>query len=244
MRKRLFLLIALLLTGCGFGAKPTPTPTPRPTATPTPAPRYYPTLSVEDQNHLRQAIPRFEDGYFDEVTSPDGVVYKLVSLTVISTGKEDVIKAGTFDLDVVWVFEHAVGVAYYPLVVGVWDGHDYIPYYSRYTGKRNRDDYLAYLHDKGVLERGRYLYPGVVGDFVDPYKGIDWLACGDDTFCRLGRYMQETYGMDEKVTHQLMGIDPIPEGWALAWMWDAATDENTDPSADQKVNLPSLPNLP
>lgn len=49
--------------------------------------------------------------------------------------------------------------------------------------------------------------------------------------------MQDTYKRDYKVINRVMGWEAIPEGWALAWMWDAATDENALPE-DQKINLP------
>jgi len=233
MRKRLFLLIALLLTGCGFGAKPTPTPTPRPTATPTPAPRYYPTVLPQTSQEILSRVPK-PKAYYRKLDLPDGQTYELFSLKVISSGKTDTIKAGQYELDVVWVYERsAAGVAQYPLVVGAWDGETYVPYYVGYAGEANRDAYLAYLAERKILERGRYLYPSVgdiSGGYVSLYEGIDWTRCGDALYCELGRYMQETYGMDERVTHQLMGLDPIPEGWALAWMWDAATEENSDPA--------------
>lgn len=237
MRKLLFLFV-FLLTGCGLMATPAPTRTPRPTATPTEAPRYYPTLDASMQQELLYRVPK-PKVYYRKVSLPDGTKYEMFSLMVISSGKTDTLKAGKYDLDVVWVYERNLHAAYYPLVVGVWDGETYTPYYLAYTGDPDRQAYLAYLEEQGVLERGRKLFPSVSdqsGGYVSLSKRIEWERCGDDTYCELGKYMQDTYGVDNWVTDQLMGLYPIPEGWALAWMWDAAM-ENFLPN-ERIVDLP------
>ncbi len=239
MRKWLFLLIALLLAGCGLGRTPTPSPTPRPTVTPTPAPRYYPTLDASMRQELLYRIQKPKI-YYREITDPDGTKYELFGLMVISSGKTDTIQVDKYDVDVVWVYERNLGATYYPLVIGVQDGQSYTPYYFGYDGEPNRQAYLAYLEEHGILERGRKLFPTVSdqsGGYVSLYKKIEWDKCGDSTYCRLGKYMQDTYGLDGKVIGQSIGLDPIPEGWVLAWMWDAATEENSDP-AFIKVDLP------
>ncbi len=243
MRKLTLLLVSLLLAGCGLMATPTPTPTPRPTATPTPEPRYYPTVDSQTSKAVLEQVPKPFKRYYSEVTSPiDGTVYSAFSLTVVSSGKIESLKAGDWNLDVVWVYERNGNPrpAFYPLVVGVEDKDGYTPYYTRYAGESNRDSYLKFLEERSILERGRLLFPGiqsVKGGYVNLYEEIDWQACGEDVFCRLGRYMEERYGLDDEVTHQIMGAFSIPEGWALAWMWDAATEENADPQF-MKINLP------
>ncbi len=239
MRKWILLIVSLLLVGCGLKATPTPSPTPRPTATPTEAPRYYPTLEASMKQELlyRVSKPR---AYYQAVNAPDGTKYESFGFMVISSGKVETLKAGKYDLDIVWVYERNLNAAYYPLVVGVWDGEAYTPYYTRYTGEKERTAYIAYLDSSGILDRGRILYPTIgakKGGYVSMYK-IEWDKCGDSTYCRLGKYMQDTYGLDNHVIGQFMGLYPIPEGWALAWMWDAATEENSDPEYI-KIDLPS-----
>ncbi len=243
MRKLVLLLVSLLLVGCGLRSTPTPSPTPRPTMTPTPEPRYYPTPDYETSKMILEQVPKPFKGYYSEITSPiDGTVYSAFSLTVVSSGKIESLRAGDWSLDVVWVYERngSPRPAFYPLVVGVEDKDRYTPYYTRYLGEHNRNSYLKYLGEHAILERGRLLFPGiesVKGGYVSLYGGIDWQSCGEGTFCRLGQYMQEKFGLDDDVTHQIMGAFPIPEGWALAWMWDAATEENADPQF-MKINLP------
>lgn len=244
MRKWLLIALVVLLSGCGLltSPEPTPTTTPRPTVTPTPEPRYYPTADPQTTKAVLEQVYKPYQAYYLEATSPvDGTVYSTFSLTVVSSGKTDVFKTGDWRLDVVWVYERNSNPkpAFYPLVVGVEGKDGYTPYYTRYTGDRDRGSYLRYLDERSILERGRLLFPGiesVKGGYVSLW-GIDWKACGEDEFCRLGQYIQEQYGLDDEVTHQIMGAFPIPEGWVLAWMWDAATDENTLPEY-QKINLP------
>jgi len=243
MRKRLLTLIlfSLVLAGCGlFGrAEPTPTRIPRPTATPTEAPRYYPTVDASTRQELLYRVPKPKN-YYSEVVAPDGTKYDTFGIMVISSGKVGTLKAGPYELDVVWVYERNLDVAYYPLVIGVWDGKAYTPYYTRYAGEPDRQAYLAYLEEKGILERGRRLFPSIAdqsGGYVGLLKRIEWDRCGDSTYCLLGKYMQDTYGLDDEVVYQLMGLYPIPEGWALAWRWGAATEENADPSFI-KIDLP------
>lgn len=243
MRKLTLMIVSLLLVGCGLMSTPTPSPTPRPTATPTQEPRYYPTVDPQTAKAVLEQVPKPFQGYYSEVTSPiDGTVYSAFSLTVVSSGKIEVLKVGDWSLDVVWIYERNANPrpAFYPLVVGVEDKDGYTPYYTRYAGESSRDSYLKFLEERSILERGRLLFPGiesVKGGYVSLYGGIDWESCGGDTFCRLGQYMQEKFMLDEKVTHQIMGAFPIPEGWVLAWRWDAATEENTDPQF-MKINLP------
>lgn len=191
---------------------------------------------------ILEQVPKPFKGYYDEVTSLDGTVYSVFSLTVVSSGKIESLKAGDWNLDVVWVYERngSPRPAFYPLVVGVEDKDGYTPYYTRYAGESNRDSYLKFLEERSILERGRLLFPGissVKGGYVSLYGGIDWESCGGDTFCRLGQYMQDKFELDDEVTHQIMGAFPIPEGWALAWMWDAATEDNADPQF-MKIDLP------
>lgn len=233
--RKLLLLFAFLLAGCSLA--PTPTPAPVPTATPTPAARYYSKPGKDVVTSLMQQIPQnWVSQSYSELSTDDGVIKEFV-LTAVSTGALDKIQVQDWVIDVVWVYHRNASVALYPLIVGVQDGGNYIPYYFRYNGQPARDDYLTYLAEHGILERGRILSP-FVRDFVDPKTDIDWLACGSDTFCQVGRYMQETYNLDHAVVSGVIGVDnPIPEGWILAWKWDAATDENTLPEY-QKVNLP------
>ena len=219
------------LAGCGMFSTPAPTPIPHPTETPTQAPRYYPTLDASMRQEWLYRIPKPKT-YYQKITLPDGTDYESFGLMVISSGKMDTLAAGKYDLDVVWVYERSLNAAYYPLVVGVWDGEIYTPYYVGYQGEPERQTYLAFLEEQGVLERGRKLFPSVSdesGGYVSLYSKIEWERCGDSVYCQLGKYMQDTYGLDSRVTGQFMGTDPIPEGWALAWMWDAATEENSDP---------------
>lgn len=240
MRKTIVFMLALvLLAGCSLRATPTPTAAPRPTPTPTEEVRYYPKPDAGLRQELLYRVPK-PNPYYKEVTAPDGTKYETFGLMVVSSGKTETFKAGNYDLDVVWVYERNLDAAYYPLVVGVWDGETYTPYYTRYEGEYSRDAFLNYLHSQGILDRGRILYPTIgskKNGYVSLHKQIEWDRCGDSTYCRLGKYMQETYQMDRKVIGQYAGLDPIPEGWALAWMWDAATEENTDP-AFIKVDLP------
>ena len=141
-------------------------------------------------------------------------------------------------MGIVWVYQRNATASLYPVVVGVQDKDKYVPYYVRYTGQPSRDEYLTYLEKHGILDRGRLLFPLVEGNFIDWRTDIDWKACGQTLFCQLGWYMQETYRLDHDVLIGAVGVNsPIPEGWVLAWMWDAATDENTLPEY-QKINLP------
>lgn len=231
--RKLILVVAFLLAGCSLS----PTPPPTPTVTPTPAARYYSKPSKDVIAALLQQIPQksVSQSYF-EIPVDDGII-KEFDIIVVSTGALDQIQVRDWSVDVVWVYHRNASVALYPLIVGVQDGGNYIPYYFHYNGQPARDDYLTYLAEHGILERGRKLYP-FVRDFVDPKTDIDWLACGSDTFCQVGRYMQETYNLDHAVVSGVIGVDnPILAGWALAWNWVAATDENTLPEY-QKVNLP------
>lgn len=237
MRKLTLLLVSLLLVlaGCSFMATPTPSPTPRPTATPTPAPRYYPTVDTQTAQELRYRILEPKD-YYHESISPDGTIIRFFSLMVISSGKTGVMQAGDFVLDILWVYERNRIATQYPLVLGVQQGNTYVPYYVGYSGDIERQTYLDYLEQNGILDRGRKIYPSISGDFVSR-SGVDWQTCGDSAFCRLGQYMQETYNLDYRLINRVMGWNAIPEGWALAWMWDAATEKNFDPMFT-KVDIP------
>ncbi|WP_322508174.1 hypothetical protein [Anaerolinea sp.] len=63
MRKLIFLLVSLLLAGCGLAPTPTPSPTPRPTVTPTEEVRFMPTADIDTaktiheyfSNHVKQS---------------------------------------------------------------------------------------------------------------------------------------------------------------------------------------------
>ncbi len=237
MRKVTLLFVSLLLVGCGLMATPTPSPTSRPTATPTPTqtPKYYPTADPQTAQELRYRLQE-PGGYYHEVTAPDGLQFKYFSLLVISSGEIGTLQIGNFALDILWVYERNRIVAKYPLVLGVQEGNTYVPYYVGYSGTPERQTYLDYLQQHGILERGRKIFPSISGSYVSR-KGIEWQSCGKDVFCRLGRYMQDTYSQDYKVINRVMGWEVIPEGWALAWMWDAATDANSIPEA-QKIDLP------
>lgn len=228
MHKRSFLLVLPLLAGCGLTATPTPSPLPWPTATLTPAPRYYPTPDTQTAQELLYRVPEPED-YYSEFT-PDGTrVFKSFSLMVVSSGNTGTLQAGNFMLDVLWVYERNRVVAYYPLVLGVQEGETYTPYYLAHEGEIERQAYLELLEQEGILERGRRFFPSIGGEFVSR-SGIDWSSCNRGVLCRLGQYMQETYALDNKLIHRTMGWQPIPEGWALAWMWDVATTD--------KITLP------
>ncbi|WP_322508706.1 hypothetical protein [Anaerolinea sp.] len=235
MRKLVILLVSLLLAGCGLVPTPTPSPTPRPTVTPTQAPRYYPTVDPQTSQEIRYRVQEPKD-YYHESLAPDGTIIKFFSLMVISSGKTGVMQAGDFVLDVLWVYERNRIATQYPLIIAVQEGKTYTPYYVGYSGDIDRQTYLEYLEQNGILDRGRKIFPSVSGDFVNR-SGIDWQACGDSTFCRLGQYLQETYDLDYRLINRVMGWNAIPEGWALAWMWDAATEENSDPQF-MKINLP------
>lgn len=230
MRKLILVLIfAFLLAGCSLS--PTPAPTSVPVATPTPAVRYYSKPSKDVVATLIQQIPQrvVSQTYF-ELPTDDGII-KEFDIFAVSTGDLDQIQVQNWLVDVVWVYHRNASVSLYPLVVGVQDGNRYVPYYFHYTGQPARDDYLTYLAENGILERGRKVYP-FVRDFVDPQTGVDWQACGTTTFCQLGRYMQETYNLDRAVVSGVIGVDnPIPAGWALAWNWVAAPGE-------EKIALP------
>lgn len=238
MRKLTLLLVSLLLAGCGLMATPTQTPTPRPTATPTPELRYYPMAEKDVVVSLIKQIPKeWVSRSYEEIPIADGVIKRFV-LIAVSTGRLEQIQINDWLVDVVWIYHRNATASLYPLVVGVQEGESYSPYYVRYTGQFERDEYLAYLKEHGILDKGRLLFPSVKGDFVDRKTDIDWQACGETLFCRLGRYMEETYGLDHSVVSGGAGLNtPILEGWVLAWMWDAAIDENTLPKY-QKVNLP------
>jgi len=243
MRKLLFLFV-LLLTGCGLMATPTPTRTPRPTATPTEAPRYYPTVEPDLRDHLLKQLPKdsFPHRYYD---SPDGNYF---IARMVSTGKMETMQTGGWTLDVLWVYERNTSVVLYPLMLGVYDGQRYTPYMLDYDGSslegrfRDRDEYLEYLKDNNFLERGRKIFALVQGDFVSR-TGIDWEKCGDSTFCQLGKFMQDTYGLDESVTSGIVGINyPIPEGWVLAWQSVPSTKPRLSPDEPRqlsdKIDLP------
>ncbi len=229
------LLAACTLVGCLAGPAE-PMPTPHPTATLTPAPRYYPTLDPSLRQELMYRIPKPEP-YYHLDRLADGREYEAFRFEVVSSGQTSTLQAGQYTLDVVWVYErNAVGAVQYPLVVGAWDGTAYTPYYTRFRRfhqpghTTERQSYLAYLEENEILARGRYLLPNIAdrkGGFVSLYGLIDWQKCGETTFCQVGRYMQTTYQLDAAVVGQYLGLNPIPEGWALAWMWDAATTENT-----------------
>lgn len=228
------LVLALVLWTAGCQAKSASLPSSvAMTATPTLAPRTYPTLDPGLRQELMARLPKPGMPYYHQQQAPDGTQYEIFVLMVVSSGKTDVLQAGGYTLDVVWVYErNAVGAVQYPLVVGVWDGASYTPYYIPYFlehkhSRVERQEYLAYLADHNILERGRYLFPVVddeVGGYVSLYGQIDWQKCGETTFCQVGRYMQETYRLDAILIGQAMGLNPVPAGWALAWMWDADTD--------------------
>jgi len=173
------------------------------------------------------------EGRYTEIDQ-EGRKVKVLSFGVFSSGRREKKRLAGFEVDLLWVYErNAVGVVQYPLVLGVQEGESYTPFYV-YAEKRQRQAYLADLGESGLLERGHRLFPVLSGEFVDR-KGIDWGACGEAVFCRLGRSMQETYDMDALVINQLAG--QIPQGWLLAWPWDAATAWNADPNFIQ-IDLP------
>jgi hypothetical protein len=233
MRKLILLFLAFLLAGCSLSA--TPTPTPIPTATPTPAARYYPTADPQTAQLLR-SLPEPSD-YYVELSPPGSQkVFKAFTLMVISSGETATMSAGDFVLDVLWVYERNRTVAYYPLVVGVQEGDTYTPYYMGYAGTAGRQEYLEFLQNNDILARGRKIFPFVEGDYVSR-AGIDWQECGEDVVCRLGRHMQETYALDHQMQLGIVGVSPIPEGWVLAFLWDAATATNTLPG-EEKITLP------
>lgn len=238
MRKLVFLLVSLLLAGCGLAPTPTPRPTPRPTATPTPAPKYYPTPEKNIVVSLIQQIPKeWVSQPYQEIPTDDGVIKRFV-IIAISTERLERMQIRDWQVDVVWVYQRGATASLYPLVVGVQSEDKYIPYYVRYTGQPVRDEYMLYLKKHGILDRGRLLFPFVEGNFIDLRTDIDWDACGETLFCHLGKYMQETYRLDHDVLLGAVGANtPIPDGWVLPWTWNAATDENTLPEY-QKVNLP------
>ena len=234
MRKLILLLLFFLVAGCSF--KPAPAVTPIPTVTPTPAARYYPTAEPQAAQELLRSLPEPKD-YYVELSPPGSQkVFKAFTLMVISSGKTDTLQAGDWTLDVVWVYERNRAVAYYPLVVGAQEGETYTPYYLAYQGSPERQAYLDYLEQNGILERGRKIFPSVEGEFVSR-SGIDWLLCGRDVVCRLGKYMQDAYGLEKSLISRTAGWQSIPAGWTLAWEWDAATATNTLPG-EEKIILP------
>lgn len=222
--------LAILLTACGHAAN-TPIPLP-PTLTPTPAPRYYPTVSPDVRQAMLYAMNKPFGSYYQEAVDENGKTHRFIMLTAVSSGETATTIVSDWTVDVAWVYErNAAGVAYYPLVIGVQEGEQYQPYYTRYALSQ-REAYLAYLAEREILKRGRVLYASVAGNFVSPGE-IDWRACGETLFCRLGRYMQERFGLDHLVIAQL--AQQFPEGWMLAWEWDAATEENTSPDAWESI---------
>ncbi len=234
MRKLILLLLFFLVAGCSF--KPAPAVTPIPTVTPTPAARYYPTADPQTAQALLSQVEIPKD-YYHEKKLPDGTKIQYFFLEVISSGEITTMSAGDFVLDVVWVYERNRTVAYYPLVVGAQEGETYTPYYMGYAGAAKRQEYLDFLQNNDILGRGRRIYPSITGDYVSR-GGIDWQGCGESVFCRLGKYMQDTYALDHQVELGIVGVNaPIPEGWALAFLWDAATNDNALPEY-QKINLP------
>lgn len=237
MRTLVFLLVSLLLAGCGRMAAPAPSPTPRPTATPTLEPRYYPSAEKDVVVSLIRQIPKeWVSQTYQEIPSDNGVIKRFV-IVAASTGRLEQIQIRDWQVDVVWVYQRGATVSLYPLVVGVQGKDEYVPYYVRYTGQPVRNKYLSYLEEHGILDRGRLLFPLVEGNFIDRRTDIDWEACGETLYCQLGKYMQETYRLDHDVVLGAVGTSPIPEGWVLGWTWDAATDENTLREY-QKVDLP------
>ena len=239
MRKSLIVFAFMFaLAGCGMFSTPAPTPTPPPTATPTQAPRYYPTPEEKIKISLIQQLPKetFPKRYYEV---PEGNYY--VAMT-ISTGETGQMVVGDWTLDILWVYERNASVVLYPIVVGVWDGKTYTPYlYHGYPGyneiPKERDVYLDYLQKHEIFDKGRLIFPRVQGDFVSR-TGIDWQQCGENTFCRLGQYIEDKYHLDRLVEMGIVGVNtPIPEGWVLAWYWIPSTEVNTLPGFE-KVELP------
>lgn len=233
MRKLIFLLLFFLLAGCSL--KPVPAATAIPTVTSTPKEPYYPPVDLAIKTAIVEQIPSLPP--YEEFTTDDGTLVRRMVLIAISSGKTDTLQAGDWTLDVVWVYERNASVSFYPLVMGVQEGDTYTPYYMGYAGAAERQEYLDFLQKNDILERGRRIYPSITGDYVSR-AGIDWQGCGESVFCRLGRYMQETYALDRQVQLGIVGVNsPIPEGWALAFLWNVATEDNTLPEYI-KVNLP------
>jgi len=231
MRKTFALMLVLLLWGCAQYTASTPTPE----AGEAGETQYYPTVSPEIASTIIEQLPPsvFPKRYYE---STNGNYF--VAMTV-STSRIEQMSAGKWMLDVLWVYERNAGTALYPLVLGVKDGDSYTPYlFPAYDDfPKERESYFRYLQENGILEAGRLIFPRVQGDFVHR-TGIDWVSCGESTFCLVGRYMQEKYNLDRAVELGIVGINyPIPKGWALAWYWIPATDRNSLPER-QKINLP------
>lgn len=235
MRVLLCILLALLfVVGCAPAHAPSISIPATPTLTATPAAGYYAPVDADTAQALRASLPIPGD-YYVEIAPPGQQVVRAFALVVISSGEIGIMQAGDWRLDVVWVFERNRAIARYPLVVGVQDRDAYLPYYLAYQGAPERVTYLGYLTRNGILDRGRKLFPSVEGEFVSR-AGIDWASCGADTACNLGKFMQ-AYGMDKSLISGILGWRPIPDGWALAWKWDAATEANTLPG-EEKIVLP------
>jgi hypothetical protein len=200
----------------------------------------------------------------------DGVSYHVLTKTVISKGPQTQqvysYEGGDWLVDTVLVYERSpFAVLEYPLAIGVMDqsNHVYYPFYDRfnyfdyqavYRGEtdftQQRKLYLAYLQEQGLLERGRFLYPGFSsgpqdGYLIDPFKGIEWDNPGLDGLLGfqgsaprlLGLWMEDQYHMDSSVISDTVSDNRVPVDWILMWPWDAATEENTDPTF-LKIQLP------
>ncbi len=232
--KRLWIIM-FLLCACAPRVVSTINPIPKPTLVQS---SLYPTSEAVIANTVLDQSPQITAAAYQEISASDGQMVKTLSLTVISSGKVDRIELAELGitLDVVWVFQrNAAGVVYYPLVVGAQVGEEYLTYYTRYPGQPDREAYLDHLAQNGILERGRFLMPGLAGEYLDRLRDIDWLACGEGLLCQVGGYMQTQFSMDHPIIAQ--AALNIPAGWALAWPWDAATEQN---SLFPKIILPEV----
>jgi len=227
MKRFVLVLFSFLLASCA-AATPAPTVIPFPTVS---SGKSYPAVSPD----IKQVV-------LADVQKPDVAFDGTLNVKVISSGEfytaNTIINGQEYALDLLTVYERNTSVVAYPLVVGVLKDGMYVPFYSVYDGEQSRGAYLAYLEEHDILTRGRRLYPELYGDFVTE-NGIDWSRCGQTPLqCEVGEYMAQQYNLDEFLYQQMLGVNqPIPEGWALAWTWSAATPDNTLPGFD-KVVLP------
>jgi len=227
MKRFVSMLFSLFLVSCAATPATTPTLIPFPTV----PVKGYPAVSQD----IKQVV-------LAEVQKPDVAFDGVLNVKVISSGDfytaNITINGQEYALDLLMVYERNTSVAAYPLVVGVLKGDTYMPSYSGYDGEGNREAYLDYLEAHDILARGRRLYPELYGDIVTE-NGIEWNRCGLPPLqCEVGAYMTQQYNLDEFLYQQMLGVNqPIPDGFALAWTWSAATPENTLPGFD-KVVLP------
>ncbi len=224
MRKLVFLLVSLLLAGCGLRPTPTPSPTPRPTVTHDRGVEYYPTLAPEVRDLLINEFEQYEKipAYRELEGEKSLVVWPL-----ISTGKFETIPIPekSVELDVVWVidYNHIKTAVQFPYVYGVWFERD-----KSYYLFANSASSQPIVSDRDEVRRKipEDLPKGIpflvrVGTFVERGK-LDWEKCNyPKPLCDFGSFYNEN--IDFGVTRLFISRTEqrVPDWWFLyGWLYD------------------------